>query len=89
PVVNQAFSLPQDIFEATEDVISTAKGTPSDFVPFQIPEGANVVKGKPVEPGTITQSEGELGSKVIPSDILGGRGTVIEGMGDRAKAMSQ
>ena len=67
PVVNQAFSLPQDIFEATEDVISTAKGTPSDFVP----------------------SEGELGSKVIPSDILGGRGTVIEGMGDRAKAMSQ
>jgi len=89
PVVNQAFSLPQDIFEATEDVISTAKGTPSDFVPFQIPEGANVVKGKPVEPGTITQSEGELGSKVIPSDILGGRGTVIEGMGDRSKAMSQ
>ncbi len=89
PVVNQAFSLPQDIFEATEDVISTAKGTPSDFVPFQIPEGANVVKGKPVEPGTITQSEGELGSKVIPSDILGGRGTVIEGMGDRSKVMSQ
>ena len=81
--------VPNNIFEATSDVISTAKGTPLDFVPFQIPEGANVVKGKPVEPGTITQSEGELGSKVIPSDILGGRGTVIEGMGDRAKAMSQ
>lgn len=88
-VPRQEFSLPEDIFEATEDVTSTAKGVPSDFVPFQIPEGANVVKGKTVEPGTITQTEGELGSKVIPSKTLGGRGTVIEGMGDRAKFMSQ
>jgi hypothetical protein len=81
--------VPNDIFEATADVISTAKGTPSDFVPFQIPEGANVVKGKPVEPGTITQSDGELGSKVIPSDIFGGRGDIVETPTERAEYMAQ
>ena len=88
-VPSEAFSLPNDIFEATEQVLSAGKGTSSDFVPFQIPEGANVTKGKSVPPGTITKSKGELGSKVIPTDLTGGRGTVVEGMGDRAKAMSQ
>jgi hypothetical protein len=78
--------VPNDIFEATAAVTGKAS---DDFVPFQIPKDANVFKGKSVPPGTITKSKGELGSKVIPTDLTGGRGTVVEGMGDRAKAMSQ
>ena len=81
--------VPNDIFEATENIVSTAKGTPSDFVPFQIPEGANVRVGESIPPGTITQSDGELGSKVIPSDVFGGRGDIVETPTERAEYMAQ
>lgn len=98
-----AFSLPDDIFSATEEVISTAKGTPNDFVPFVVPgeeeKGVGIVRGGP---GTSKQETGEIfktddsrfgrekpfGTKVIPSDLAGGRGELIEGLTDRADYFS-
>jgi len=98
-----AFSLPDDIFSATEEVISTAKGTSNDFVPFVVPseeeKGVGIVRGGP---GTSKQETGEIfktddsrfgrekpfGTKVIPSDLAGGRGELIEGLTDRADYFS-
>jgi hypothetical protein len=97
PVRNKLFDpLPKDIAEATKQVVQAGDtdsifepGTPADFVPFVIPEGANVTRGKSIEPGTSTQSKGELGSKVIPSQLKGGRGDVVEEPGERAAFFSQ
>ena len=87
--------VPNDIFEATAAV--TGK-TSDDFV-FTPPPGyeENLTTGIKRKPGEkfstldieTTGGQGKLGSKVIPTDLVGGRGTVIEGMGDRSKAMSQ
>lgn len=97
PVRNRLFDpLPKDIAEATKQVVQAGDtdsifelGTPSDFVPFVIPEGANVIVGKSEKPGTITQSKGELGSKVIPNQLEGGRGDVVEKPGERAGYFAQ
>ena len=88
-----SFSLPNDIFSATEEVVSTAKGTPSDFE-FVPPPGyeENLTVGERIEPGTIFSTDdvetsgrqGNLGTKVIPSDLAGGRGDLIEGLTERA-----
>lgn len=78
--------VPNNIFEATAAVTG---GPSDDFVPFQIPEGANVRVGESIPPGTITKSKGELGSKVIPSDVFGGRGDIVESPTERAEYMAQ
>jgi hypothetical protein len=78
--------VPNNIFEATAAVTG---GNSDDFVPFQIPEGANVRVGESIPPGTITKSKGELGSKVIPSDVFGGRGDIVETPTERAEYMAQ
>ena len=92
-----AFSLPNDIFSATEEVVSTAKGArvPDDFVPFVVPtegqEGVGIVRGGP---GVYTDDvetsgrQGNLGTKVIPSDLVGGRGDLIESLTERADYLS-
>ena len=88
-----SFSLPNDIFSATKQVVSTAKGTPSDFE-FVPPPGyeENLTVGERIEPGTIFSTDdvetsgrqGNLGTKVIPSDLAGGRGDLIESLTERA-----
>lgn len=100
-----ADSLPNDIFSATEEVVSTAKGAkaPDDFVPFVVPtedqEGVGIVRGGS---GTSKQQTGEIfktddsrfgrekpfGTRVIPSDLVGGRGDLIESLTERADYLS-
>jgi predicted RNA-binding protein Jag len=67
------------------------KGTPDDFVPFDPTTLPNVKIFEstpgPEGPKLVEDlSNSALGSKVIPSDLAGGRGTVIEKPGDRTKA---
>jgi len=105
-----AFSLPNDIFSATEEVISTAKGArvPDDFVPFVVPtegqEGVGIVRGGPeskidktiADGKTFSTDEiyssgrqGNLGTRVMPSDLAGGRGDLIESLTERADYISE
>jgi len=65
--------------------------TPDDFVPFDPTTLPNVKIFEstpgPEGPKLVEDlSNSALGSKVIPSDLAGGRGTVIEKPGDRTKA---
>ena len=65
--------------------------TPDDFVPFDPTTLPNVKIFEstpgPEGPKLVEDlSNSALGSKVIPSDLTGGRGTIIEKPGDRTKA---
>ena len=88
-------ATPQGI-EAAIKKVTEAGGvkegkTPDDFVPFD-PTTLPNVKIFESTPGSEGPklvedlSNSALGSKVIPSDLAGGRGTVIEKPGDRTRA---
>ena len=88
-------ATPQGI-EAAVKKVTEAGGvkegkTPDDFVPFDPTTLPNVKIFEstpgPEGPKLVEDlSNSALGSKVIPSDLAGGRGTVIEKPGDRTRA---
>ena len=88
-------ATPQGI-EAAVKKVTEAGGvkegkTPDDFVPFD-PTTLPNVKIFESTPGPEGKklvedlSNSALGSKVIPSDLAGGRGTIVEKPGDRTRA---
>lgn len=87
------YVVPKNVEEATKKIVES--GDIFEFVP---PPGyeENLKVGKKIEPGTIFSTDdvetsggqGKLGTKVIPSDLKGGRGEIVEGVGDRIAALT-